>query len=76
MILYRVKYFKDVEEKDHAYSKVYDDFSAMKKKAKELSRITNRKIYVEWAYLSNPEFWSLLKVCQDESNINSLKPKQ
>ena len=76
MVLYRVKYSKDVEEKNYAYSKVYDDFSAMRKKAKELSKITNRKVYIEWAYPSNPEFWSLLRTCPNERDLNNLKPKQ
>ncbi len=76
MILYRVKYFKDVEEKNEAFSKIYDDFSEMKKKARELSKITNRKIFVEWAYLSNPDFWSLLRMCPNENDINNLKEKK
>jgi len=72
MVLYRIKYSTDANGENYRETKSYDDFSEMKKKAKELSKLTNRMIIIEWMYPSSA-FWGVLKACPSESDINTVK---
>lgn len=74
MILYRVKYSVDAKGENYKATKAFEDFSEMKKKARELARLTNRMIIIEWSYASSI-FWSLLRACPTEKDVNNAKEK-
>lgn len=77
MTLYRIVYYLDVNQTKKATTKEFDDFSKMKKKAKELYEITKRPIYVEWCYsITTYGAWCLLKYCSSKNDIANLKEKR
>ena len=77
MTLYRIVYYLDVNQTKKAKTKEFDDFSEMKKKAKELHAMTGRPLYVEWCYsITTYGAWCLLKYCVTKSDITNLKEKR
>ena len=75
MIVYRVKYSIDAIGDVFRYTKEYEDIAQVKKKAKEMARYTNRPVAVEWSY-KNSGFWSLLRSCPNEKDINNVKERK
>jgi len=77
MTLYRIVYYLDAGQTKKATTKEFDDFSEMKKKAKELYELTKRPLYVEWCYsITTYGIWSLLKYCTSKNDISGIKEKK
>lgn len=77
MTLYRIVYYLNEERTKQATTKEFDDFSEMKKKARELFDLTGRPLYVEWCYsITTYGLWSLLKYCMTKADINNIKEKK
>lgn len=74
MVLYKVRYSIDLEGREMK-SKEFDDFDKMKAFAKKISAFTNRMIYIDWTYSSDPGVWMLLRACPTVKDINNVKPK-
>lgn len=74
MILYRVRYSIDTLGKEMK-AKEFDSFEKMKEFAKKIAAFTNRMVYIDWTYSSDPGVWILLRACPTVKDINNVKPK-
>ena len=74
MVLYKVRYSTDLLGKEMK-SKEFDDFDKMKAFAKKIASFTNRMVYIDWTYSSNPGVWILLRACPTVKDINKVNPK-
>lgn len=74
MVIYKVRYSVDIDGREMK-SKEFDDFDKMKVFAKKIAAFTNRMIYIDWTYSSDPGVWMLLRACPTVKDINNVKPK-
>ena len=73
MVIYRITFYKDIACREEAHTGDIESFKTAKARAKQIAKLADRPVKIEWCYSTNYGVWGLLRHCPTANDVNNAK---